>query len=225
MDKKDGLNIHIDKDWNFVIDFRDGNRVRHKVITPDSFCQLFEKNIKLKAVRSGVLPDNCISYCEKEGERFVVLELGQDRMDLIYENTTYENFPLPRLIYGFTVSSMGKITNVYVTVADKGTLRDDTKVYKYPFSNVSGFRMCTGGNVLPEIKKIRQLSSIPNYIFSMPDNNDYYTTDKTRLNMEYRNLLEHLKDKDPDYYYTDVLVPSNKTLQDFLNVNGGENNE
>ena len=34
--------------------------------------------------------------------------------------------------------------------------------------------------------------------------------------MEYRELLNHLKDKEPAYYYTDVLVPNGKTLKDFI---------
>ena len=34
--------------------------------------------------------------------------------------------------------------------------------------------------------------------------------------MPYRELLNHLKNKDPAYYYTDVLIPSGKTLKDFI---------
>lgn len=221
MDKKHGLNLHIDNDWNIVVDVRAGNRIRHKVITPDSFCKIIAKNVKVKAVSSGVLPEGCISFSEKDGERFVVLELGQNNIDLNYMDTTYPNFSVPRLLYGFTVDTQGKITNVYVTVADKGTLRDDTKLYEYPFSNVNEFRMCTGDNALPEIKQLRQLSGIPDYLFSMPDNNDYYSPEQTMLNMEYRNMLEFLKDKDSDFYYTDVLVQSGKTLKDFINISGG----
>ena len=36
------------------------------------------------------------------------------------------------------------------------------------------------------------------------------------LFLPYRELLNHLKDKAPSYYYTDVLVPSGKTLKDFI---------
>ena len=221
MDKKYGLNLHIDKDWNIVIDVRAGNRIRHKVIAPDSFCQIVAKNVKLKSVTSGILPAGSVAYSEKDGTRFVALELGQDRIDVTYEKTTYENFPVPRLIYGFTVDIQGKITKVDVAVADRGILRDDTKLYKYPFSNVLGFSMCTGGNTFPKIKELRQLAGIPNYIFSMPDNNDRYSVENTKLNMEYRNLLEFMQNKDPNFYYTDVLIPSGKTLKDFISINGG----
>ena len=50
----------------------------------------------------------------------------------------------------------------------------------------------------------------------MPDNNDRYTPDRTLLNMEYRTMLEHLKDKDGAYYYENVLIPSGKTLKNFI---------
>lgn len=221
MDKNTWLNLYIDEDWNVIIDVRAGKRIRHKVITPDMFCKLVVKNIKVKAISSGILPNDCIAFSEQNGERFVVVELGRDKIDLTYEKTTYENFPVPRLLYGFQINENDRIANVYVTVAEQGTLRDDTKLYKYPFSNVKGFSMCTGANVLPEIKHLRQLSGIPGYLFSMPDNNDYYSPGKTKLNMEYRNMLEFLQNKTADFYYTDVLIPSDKTLKDFICLNGG----
>ena len=51
----------------------------------------------------------------------------------------------------------------------------------------------------------------------MPDNNDRYTPSRTKLEMEYRTMLEFLKDKDTDFYYENVLIPSGKTLKDFIN--------
>ena len=65
MDKNAGLNLCIDKDWNIVIDVRAGNRIRHKVITPDMFCQLVAKNVKVKGVTSGILPEGCVAFSEK----------------------------------------------------------------------------------------------------------------------------------------------------------------
>ena len=34
--------------------------------------------------------------------------------------------------------------------------------------------------------------------------------------LPYRELMEHLKDKEPSYYYTDILIPNGKTLGDFI---------
>ena len=34
--------------------------------------------------------------------------------------------------------------------------------------------------------------------------------------LDHKALLEHLKDRDPAYYYTDILVPNGRTLSDFI---------
>ena len=90
------------------------------------------------------------------------------------------------------------------------------KMFVYPFSNVSGFHLCTGSNVLPKIKSLHQLGGLPYYILKMPNNYDYYKESRTKLNLDYRGLLEHLKDKDSQYYYDNVLVETDKTLNDFI---------
>lgn len=222
MNNLTGIQFHFNEDLNLVVDDFRGKTVKHKVVSLDEFVKLLEDNVEISTVNTGVLPERCVSYQEDhKGTRYVVMDLGVFRMDLTYENTTYEDFPLPRLLYGFVVDKDFKIKKVRVAVADMGQLRESTKLYKYPFSNVSGFNMCTGSNSLPKLKSLRQLNGIPYYIFSMPDNNDYYRPDRTKLDMEYRNLLEFLKDKDEKYYYENVLIPTGKTLADFINPKDG----
>ena len=58
--------------------------------------------------------------------------------------------------------------------------------------------------------------NLPGYLLQLPNNNDSFNPQNNKLHMPYRELLNHLKDKDPSYYYTDVLVPSGKTLKDFI---------
>lgn len=212
-----GLKFYVNDDLNLVVDDHRGKTVKHKVISLNSFCRLVKNSVEVTDVQTGVLPERCVAYRETcRGEKFVALELGKDRMDLQYEKTVYPDFPVPRLLYGFYLSVSNRIDSVSVAVADMGMLRENTKLYEYPFSNVAGFHMCIGQNSMPKIKSLRQLSGIPHYIFSMPDNNDRYSPDRTKLNMEYRTMLETLKDKTLEYYYTDVLIPSGKTLQDFI---------
>jgi len=40
------------------------------------------------------------------------------------------------------------------------------------------------------------------------------------MGLEMRELLEFLKDKPPEYYYSDILIPSNMTLGDFITEGG-----
>ena len=91
-------------------------------------------------------------------------------------------------------------------------------MFCYPFSNVtqSNFHLCTGSNVLPVYKTTGSISNLPGYLLRLPNNDDCFSTRNNKLHMEYRDLLEHLKDKDPSYYYSDVLIPNGKTLKDFI---------
>lgn len=47
---------------------------------------------------------------------------------------------------------------------------------------------------------------------------DGYSESNNKLGLGYRELMEHLKDKDPAYYYSDILIPNGKTLRDFINA-------
>ncbi len=217
MNKVTGFRFYVNEDFNLVVEDGCGDTVKHKVISLNTFCRLIDNSAKLKDIETGLLPERCIAFRESaDGTRFIALELGRENMDMTYENTKYDNFPIPRLIYGFKLNQENKITEVSVAVAGRGKLRESTELYKYPFSNVAGFNMCIGQNSMPKINTLHQLSGIPYYIFSMPDNNDRYSADRTKLNMEYRTMLEHLKDKSADYYYSDVLIESGKTLKDFI---------
>ena len=44
----------------------------------------------------------------------------------------------------------------------------------------------------------------------------YYSSSNNKLGLEYRELMEHLKDKDPEYYYSDILIPKKETLGEFI---------
>lgn len=130
--------------------------------------------------------------------------------------TEYPDFPLPRLVFGFNIGGNGKIRRVYLGVTENGILRENSKMFVYPFSNVSNnFSLCTGDNELPKINSPYSLSNMPDYILSMPDNDDHFKPENNRLKLGHRELMEHLADKSPEYYYSDILIPSGKTLADF----------
>ena len=72
---------------------------------------------------------------------------------------------------------------------------------------------------MPKCESLHTLSSLPYLILEIPNNDDHYSVRDNRMGMEYRELLEHLKDKAPSYYYDNILVPENKTINDFISVN------
>ena len=152
----------------------------------------------------------------ENGERDFCLWHPYLRADISYFGTEYPDFPLPRLVFGFRVSQEGKVLDCRLGVVEDKLPAEDSAMFVYPFSNVGGFHLCTGNNVLPVYKKTSALVNLPGYLLQLPNNNDSFNPQNNKLHMPYRELLNHLKDKDPSYYYTDVLVPSGKTLKDFI---------
>lgn len=95
--------------------------------------------------------------------------------------------------------------------------REVTPMFFYPFSNVhDNERVCTGNNILPRYKKLSAMKNFPRYLLGLPDNDDMFYSAHNQKGLDHKALLEHLKDKDPSYYYTDILVPNGRTLSDFV---------
>lgn len=203
------MEIFVEEHTNGVISF--------KQVDSSAFLNCVKDSIRHEVVSSGLLPGNCISFAiGVDGNKYVVLEFTEASAEIVYEKTVYHNFPLPRLLFGFYISESGRVNSIRLGVADQGRITPETKLFTYPFSNVSGFHLCIGNNTFPVIKSLHQLIGLPYYILGMPNNNDRYDTRKTKLNMELRTLLEHLKDKITDYYYRNVLIESGKTVADFI---------
>lgn len=212
--------IRINADDTCSVDYLDNGSVIHKVVSVKEVLNALIQSTRANCiVKSGVLPKNCVSYsCDMEsGDKYYIIDHTERKADITYHETLYKDFPLPRLVFGFGVTGEGKVKRVNVAVVDEGVeLNESTSTYYYPFSNVTGFGMCTGSNKLPVYKKITALKNLPNFILSLPNNDDYYNAKHNKLNLNYRELMEHLKDKTPEYYYTDVLIKSNRTLKELF---------
>jgi hypothetical protein len=50
----------------------------------------------------------------------------------------------------------------------------------------------------------------------MDNNNDHFKPLNNKNGLEMRDLLELLKDKSPEYYYSDILIQSKMTLGEFI---------
>ena len=166
---------------------------------------------------SGFLPEHCLHLSMSATEKYFVLWNPELRADVIYGDREYPNFPIPRMVFGVRVLENGKVAECSMGVIADEAPTMDTPMFFYPFSNVhSNDRVCTGNNVLPRYRKISALKNFPRYLLGLPDNDDMYDREHNRLKLSHGELLEHLKDKDPAYYYTDILVSNGKTLGDFI---------
>ncbi len=216
MQLDDELVIHINTDGKmFVEDIEDGVK-KYKTISADTFINCVKGSIETGAISSGIMPAGSFYFkAGNKGYKKICIEFPSRYCDIVYEKTEYKNFPLPRLVFGFTLSE-DKIKEVSLGVVEEGMLKPKSKMYTYPFSNVGGFHLCCGDNRLPDIKSLHQLTGVMYFIMSMPNNNDHYKRTRTKLDLELRNLFEALKDKAPEYYYKEVLLESEKTLEDFV---------
>lgn len=216
--KHDRLSIHISDSAEIFVEERKNGIKSCKCISLNDLLVCIKSSIReIKPIYRAVLPKNALFYscCPETGSFSAGMEYPYNKADITYMNTEYRDFPLPKLVFGFKVAGK-KIKKVYLGITGNGILRESSLMYTYPFSNVSNdFILCTGGNSLPEIKSPYSLSNMPDYILSLPDNDDYYNIRHNRLELGHRELMEHLADKSPEHYYSDILIPSGKTLSDF----------
>lgn len=194
----------------------------HKEIEPAALYEAVRLNAFADEMQySGVLPPGCFSIgAGVNGNWELCIVHDRLRADISLYDTQYPNFPLPRLVFGVCLSRTGKAARCRMGVVKDEVLRPETPMYHYPFSNVNGFHLCTGQNSLPIYKSLYKLRSFPDYILRMPNNMDYFRREFNKPKLEYRELLELLKDKEPAYYYDHILIPNGKTVADFVK---GEN--
>jgi hypothetical protein len=171
------------------------------------------------AVHTGLLPKNCLSFSAyDDGNRDIVLLHSESKSDISYFGTEYKDFPLPRLVFGFRLSKEGRVSSCRLgIIEDTGMIKPETRMFHYPLSNVSGFHLCTGNNTFPKCSSLHTLASLPYYILAMPNNNDHFSPSRNKPELEMRDLLELMKDKEPVFYYSDILLPNGATLGDFVN--------
>lgn len=193
-----------------------------KEISPDSLLECINKSLLRGAVSSGLLPKGCLSFTAHDnGNRNVVILHPEDRADITYYGTPYPDFPLPKLVFGFSITRENRISQCRLGVVGNEThLKPATPMFVYPFSNVSGTHLCTGNNVLPKCQSLHTLGSVPYYILGMDNNNDYFKPSNNKPGLEMRDLLALMQDKQPEYYYSDILIPSKLTLGEFINERG-----
>jgi hypothetical protein len=199
-----------------VDEIKDGITSRKNIDT-DTLLECLQYSTKCSKVSSGLLPPNVISFAYGDDGSFdVCLRHPELRGDIIYAKTEYRDLPLPRLVFGFNVSAERRISKCRLGVAADERFKPETPMYAYPFSNVNGFSLCIGGNPLPKCESLHTLASVPYLLLAMPNNNDRFTPRRNKKNLEFRDLLELLRDKDSAYYYSDILIENKKTLQDFI---------
>ena len=210
--------IRISDDNRIMVEKDEDGIKSFKQIAPDTLLECINMSLLRGAVHTGLLPKNCLSVSVyDDGNRDVVLLHSENKADVSYFGTEYKDFPLPRLVFGFRLSKEGRVSSCRLgVIANNDMLKPETKMYHYPLSNVSGFNLCTGNNTFPKCDSLHTLASLPYYIMAMPNNNDHFKPSNNKPGLEMRDLLELMKDKEPSFYYSDILLSNGAVLNDFI---------
>ena len=202
-----------------VVEQEHGGITARKTLTPAAFARcILESRYDASEHDSGFLPEHCFWVKLGNTWKEFFIRYPERYADISYFGTEYEHFPLPRLVFAFRYTPEdGKIINSRLCVVKDERLTEQTPTFFYPFSNVyAEGRICLGNNALPAYKDPTRIFTLACFILRMPNNNDMFNPERNKLELGYRDLLEHLKDQDPACYDSDVLIPDGKTLKDFI---------
>ncbi len=170
-----------------------------KEIQEDALLDCLKNSIQHNYISSGLLPPNCLHVgIDSDGNRFYCLWYPRLYADISYHETVYPNFPLPRLVFAFHADTEGKISGCRMGVVADERLTMNSVMYRYPFSNVGSSMgtICIGRNALPQYKTPHALAILPTFLLSIPNGDHSFNALNNKLGLQYRDLLEHLKDKD-----------------------------
>ncbi len=204
-----------------IVEQEENGAISRKSISPDSLTRCFLTSRYDDEVHAtGLLPEGCIAVSMTPKHIWYFVRYPELYADISYFGTEYPHFPIPRLVFGFQyLFQEKKVVRSYLCVVKDERLTPDTPLFIYPFSNLhSDSSICLGNNALPIYKDPARLHTLAAYILRFPNNNDLYSSSNNQLNLEYRDLLEQLKGKEPSVYYSQVLKEKNQTLKDFMKI-------
>ena len=128
-----------------------------KSITEEDLLRCFKDSLRTadEGYHSGFLPLNTISLYQSETVKRFVLWHPRLYADVSVYDTPYPHFPIPRLVFGFSLNQEGKASHCRIGVVADEIPTPETPMYYYPFSNVSreSGSLCVGANTLPIYKK------------------------------------------------------------------------
>lgn len=171
------MNLHIvfdDLEGLYILK-KDGDIEQKKYINISDLSNIFNQNLE---ITTGELPLGCKYFARKQdGSMIVILERQPKVWDckvLPRHNRTLRTVrvPLPYLIFGFVIRN-GQIARSQMALSQGPITPLNQNVYRMPYGNVyDDYRICWGGQRLPNITNPYQLSGIPELFFEAAFNGD-----------------------------------------------------
>lgn len=205
------VEIREDSDSVAVITEKNGRKFR-KEITVDSFIEgvIAAKSIK----KTDFEPIFGEMYIKKRDMELIqtiqtsesgyiyIIKKEASKMPLAFSKEVfYEEIGFPSLLFAIKTFN-NRFIAVYVVAIKSGIdVNNDTDLYCYPFSNVSNNtsssnRMCIGANRIDlNYKNRNNLFNTIDFIFSMPNNMDYYNKNNNSKKLDFGELCAYLNNK------------------------------
>ena len=223
---ENGLNIRLYDNRDTVsIDIFNNNTINHKIILLADLEKCFFQSRGTDQMRfDGLFPSGLLSYSVSAMETYVVIRYPMQKITYYYtfSETPYTNFPLPELVFGILLNKDHMVLRTLLRVLPQGSLSLDSPLYYYPLSNVhDNGEICMGKNGALIYDNLQALENYPQYVLSLPNNDDLFSTFHNNRRLRHSELLKVLAKKNPDYYYKHILVPvPGETLKDFCTLGG-----
>lgn len=146
----------------------------------------------------------------------VILDIPKGKRSLFYRENNKEwkgIVDYPRLLFALSVEKGRYVCKRCFALHENDELNEHTKMYRFPFSNVScKGNICVGGAQFKKVHNFLDVEEFVESFFQSTYNGDYYDTGFTKAYMSFVDLLESIKQRFPDeilveteYNYKDVL--------------------
>lgn len=201
-----------------VVKVLDGGQKKEKLIRIEDFVSSITASLSGQSLGQEVSP----IFREIRGVRLIqskkysnnstVYVLFQEKHNtpIQFFNRFYDNVGVPNLLYAVHVVN-NKLSKLYVVATKDTDIVSGTRLFRYPFTNVSGNNgvVCLGRNTFEEgieDNNLRKLFNVPYQFMSMPNNLDHYRATNNSKCMECEELIKSLVDKDFD---DELLIENN----------------
>jgi hypothetical protein len=163
---------------------------------------------------SPTLPPNTMKYAKLSDDTdLFFLFHPETKATVTYHKTKFNNVPFPNLVFCFGVRNKRLFRNHVMAYKDR-FLRDSTKLYRFPFSNVfNSGAMCFHSNT--EIHDLVQMQTFPSNWLQEPFNDHLYDqSNNNNLDLSVREIFESTQGQLFNY---DMLVSKNTTFEEWAN--------
>ncbi|MCD7911044.1 hypothetical protein KC480_05830 [Bacillus velezensis] len=158
------------------------------------------------------LPLNTVKYAKfSDGSDLLFIAHTESKVDVTYHKTVFHDVPFPNLVFCIAIRN-NRLSKISVMAYKERFLRDDSQMYRFPFSNVFGDGgLCYYDNNV--IHDLVQLQSFP-YNWTQQPFNDHLFQQGTN-NLFDQPLREIFKNSQSQSFNYDMLRSMNMTFSEW----------